>query len=57
MTNTYAVPSTEYKNGVVLYAKTAEGWPVTDADGTRLMFASIPDFMAWADANYGWPMA
>lgn len=57
MSNTYAVASTTYKNGVQLFARTNEGWPVIDSDGTQLMFANIPDFMAWARANHGWPMA
>lgn len=57
MSNTYAVPSTTYKNGVQLFARTDEGWPVIDTDGTRHMFANIPAFMAWADTNHGWPMA
>lgn len=46
-----------YANGVTLHTRTDEGWPVTDANGDRLMFASIPAFMAWCRANYSWPMA
>lgn len=56
MSNTYAVASVTYANGVVLHTRTAEGWPVTDANGDRLMFASIPAFMAWCSENYSWPM-
>lgn len=50
------VAQVTYDNGVTLYARTADGWPVTDADGTEHLFASIPAFMAWCEANYSWPM-
>ena len=56
MSSTYAVASVTYGNGVVLHKRTDEGWPVTDVDGTRHMFPSIPAFMAWCEANYSWPM-
>lgn len=45
-----------YANGVTLHTRTAEGWPVTDVNGERLLFASIPAFMAWCAENYSWPM-
>lgn len=51
-----AISEVQYANGVTLHTRTAEGWPVTDANGERHLFASIPAFMAWCSENYSWPM-
>lgn len=53
---TQAVSEVTYANGVTLKTKTANGWPVIDADGTEHVFASIPAFIAWCEANYSWPL-
>ena len=53
---TYAVDAVTYGNGVVLLTKTPEGWPVIDTNGDRLLFATIPDFVAWCVEHYTWPM-
>lgn len=50
------VKQVTYANGVTLYTRTPAGWPVTEADGTEHTFASIPEFMAWCEATYSWPM-